>query len=236
MPFLVAESEHLFSELKQLSDVYRICTMRLDRRDGDDNNVIYVLYYLLHISSSAGRLNCELVANSCTNLPSNSCIWSCAVWQRNKLTDKRRKTKRLNSFVKVMLQFWHYSVPDLQAIWSKPSLDPTRSSVKSSSAQFKVNTINATSSSIQAGSQKWIHALKTPENAGVLSQRQRSGRTVKKDNLKTGSDTGIMLSGTTQAGIGDQTTGRTTTTTLLPALCKMFDSVKLILICPEIFE
>lgn len=62
----MAESEHLSSEIKQLSDVYRIWTVRLDTRDGDNNDAIhgvlcsililhrdilfvYAFAYLLHI-------------------------------------------------------------------------------------------------------------------------------------------------------------------------------------------
>lgn len=62
----MAESEHLSSEIKQLSDVYRIWTVRLDTRDGDNNDAIhgvlcsililhrdilfaYAFTYLLHI-------------------------------------------------------------------------------------------------------------------------------------------------------------------------------------------
>lgn len=85
--------------------------------------------------------------------------------------------------------------------------EPGRTStVNSSSAEFKVNTINPLSNRIQIGSQKagqkWIHALKI-KTAGVLSQRQRSGVTERGDKLKTGRDT--VLSGNTQAWIRQQT-------------------------------
>lgn len=81
----------------------------------------------------------------------------------NLTTTTKKKTdltKCLNSLVQVMLQFWHHSVPVLQAVGSKTRMDPTRLSVKSSSPQFKANTINATSNIIQTGGQKLIHALK----------------------------------------------------------------------------
>lgn len=82
----------------------------------------------------------------------------------------------------------------------------------------------------KSGSTLWKH-----RKTLAFSHKDKDRAEQKRDNLKTGSDTGTTLSGTTQAGIRDQTPG-TTTTTLLPALCKMFDSVRLILICPEISE
>lgn len=45
----MAESEHLSSEIKQLSGVNSIRTVRPVSRDGDNNDLIHVLYiYILH--------------------------------------------------------------------------------------------------------------------------------------------------------------------------------------------
>lgn len=46
----MAESEHLSSEIKQLSGVYSIRTVRSVSRDGDNNDLIHVVYtpFILH--------------------------------------------------------------------------------------------------------------------------------------------------------------------------------------------
>lgn len=36
------------SEIKQVSDVYRIWTVRLDTRDGDNNDAIHVVLYSIY--------------------------------------------------------------------------------------------------------------------------------------------------------------------------------------------